>query len=313
VEHGADPRKVANVVQLMRDASSGAMGRRGGATGSAAEFQMRSAFLFSAINNPIQNAQDLSRVAILRLRPLDRNQARPGAIDTDLCGRVVLARLMRQWPRFEELREVYNKALLAGGHEGRGQDTYGVLLACADMLLGSELGERLDVPLSEAPEYWTEHMGVSQLPEIEDAMQNWRGCLTWLLTSQVQMWRNGSRTTIGQLLADLAKGEENFNIEHARKELALTGIGLMLPGEVAAVELGHVLAVPNTSPLVAQLFRDTPWAGQAGASGPWRDALRQAPASVVITDAKVNRVSIAGVQQRCTLIVLKHFHSAAER
>ena len=41
LEPGTDPRKIANVVQLMRDASSGAMGRRGGADGVAAEFQMR--------------------------------------------------------------------------------------------------------------------------------------------------------------------------------------------------------------------------------------------------------------------------------
>ncbi len=42
-------------------------------------------------------------------------------------------------------------------------------------------------------------------------------------------------------------------------------------------------------------------------------ALRQAPAEMVITDKNVNRIRIGGVQQRCSLVVLKHFHGAPER
>lgn len=47
--------------------------------------------------------------------------------------------------------------------------------------------------------------------------------------------------------------------------------------------------------------------------GPWKDALRQAPAAIIITDKNVNRIRIGGVQQRCSLVVLKHFHRAPER
>lgn len=313
LEAGADPRKVANVVHLMRDASSGAMGRRGSAEGLPAEFQMRSAFLFSAINNPIQSSQDLSRVAILRMRRIDPNQLRPPAIHADICGRLMLSLLMSQWHVFPALREAWGQALAAGGHEGRGQDTYGTLLACAEMLLGPELGAIYKVPLSEDLGYWTEHLGAEALPEVEDAMQNWRACATWLLTSQVQQWRQGARTTVGQLIAELKNDPDNFNIHHARKELGLTGLYIFMPGEVAAYDAGHVLAIPNTSPLVAQLFAGTVWAGIPGAGGPWKDALRQAPANVVITDRSLNRVMIGGVQQRCTLLVLKHFDEAAER
>jgi hypothetical protein len=32
-----------------------------------------------------------------------------------------------------------------------------------------------------------------------------------------------------------------------------------------------------------------------------------------ITDKNVNRIRIGGVQQRCSLVVLKHFHRAPER
>jgi hypothetical protein len=53
---GPDERKASNIADLMRTSASGAIGRRGSAGGTASEFQMRSAFLFSAINNPLHTA-----------------------------------------------------------------------------------------------------------------------------------------------------------------------------------------------------------------------------------------------------------------
>ena len=82
-----------------------------------------------------------------------------------------------------------------------------------------------------------------------------------------------------------------------------------LPREQLPITLfdGVVLAVPNSHSLVLELFRGSVWQGSPGAGGPWKDALRQAPRGVVITDKMVNRVSIGGVQERCTLVVLKRF------
>jgi hypothetical protein len=312
LEPGADPRKISNVVQLMRDASSGAMGRRGGADGTAAEFQMRSAFLFSAINNPVQKSQDLSRIAILRLRDLDRGQAAPPAIDTDITGRICLSRVMLEWERFGDTFEAFAAALKAGGHVGRGADTYGTLLTCAELLLGPELAGALGVPLSEDPGFWTEHLAADTLPEVQDAMSNWRACIHRLLTAQVQTWRNGKRQTVGALLAEL-ENPDLMMPQEANKELELTGLKVLLPGEVAGLQDGYTLAVPNTSQLVASLFDGSDWAAADGASGPWKDALRQAPADIAVHDRNINRIRIGGVQHRCSLIVLKRFHEAPER
>jgi hypothetical protein len=88
---------------------------------------------------------------------------------------------------------------------------------------------------------------------------------------------------------------------------------LLVPGEVAARDQGHVLAVPNSSPLVPQLFQGVDWGGSPGAGGPCKDALRQAPAEIVIHDKNVNRIRIGGVQQRCNLVVWKNFRGAPER
>jgi hypothetical protein len=72
-------------------------------------------------------------------------------------------------------------------------------------------------------------------------------------------------------------------------------------------EHGYVLAVPNSSPLVAKLFEGTDWAGTPGSGGPWKDALRQAPPEIVVHDKNINRIRIAGMHERCcSLVVLKH-------
>jgi hypothetical protein len=314
LEPGAEQKKVDAVVELMRAASSGAIARRGGQTGTPTEYQMRSAFLFSAINNPLHASQDLSRVAVLRLKQLDPNLPRPDPIDADTCGRKVLAVVMREWPRFAATREAYRDALKAGGHVARGQDTYGTLLAAADLLLGPELAEKHGVVLSEDLAWWSEHLAADKLPEIEDTKANWRACLEHLLTAQVEAWRNGARQTIGKALDDIsgispfAQAEKTYTIEDAERDLALTGLGLIRPGAKLDIGEGIVLAIPNDGPQVAKLFAGKPWA-----SGGWKDALRQCPVpGVVISDRELNRVKIGGVRQRCTLVVMARYHDAPE-
>lgn len=320
LEADADPRRVQAIVQLIRIAASGGTRTRGGQDHSPTRFTLRSAFLASAINNPIQAAQDLSRIAVLRLNALDPTQQAPPPPDADTCGRQVLAILMREWPRFYATRDAYMQALAAGGHDGRGQKTYGTLLACADLLLGHEVAEALGIPLTEDLGWWTEHLGADVLPEVEDSVPNWRACITHLLTAPVEVWRSGARITVGACLehmaSELNRGMDcTYGHDAARADLAKTGLGLLNPGSVPGVSRldGEILAVPNKHPALNRLFEGTAWAGQLGHGGPWKDALRQAPPEIVVTDKAVNRVSIAGVRVRCSLVVLSRFHGAPER
>jgi hypothetical protein len=309
LEAGADNRKVDAVINLMRGASSGSMQARGGADHKPVEFQMHSAFLFSAINNPLQSSQDLSRVAILRLRELDPAKPKPPAIDADVAGRKILARLMAQWHRFDELFELYAGALVAGGHKGRGGDTYGTLLAVAEMMLGAELAAELAVPLSEDLNFWTENLAAHKLPEIQDAVPNWEACLAHLFTVPVPQWRNGARATIGQLVGDLHTPGLELDVTQIRRELAAVGLGLMVPGENFNLSFGHILAIPNRSAALSELFRGTPWGGSGGEGGPWKDALRQGPDAIVLRDVgNKDRMRIGGGKQvRCSLVSLKHY------
>lgn len=344
LEPDGDPRKVANMVHLMRTSASGAIGGRGGPTkGEASEFQMRSAFLFSAINNPVRSAQDLSRIAVLRLQALDLNQERPEPIDEETTGPMVLALMLQGWgENGHKFRSTFNRfktALAEGGHGGRGQDTYGTLLACAAIMMGDELAAELGVPLREGEELeWAEAdmLKADSLPEVEDAAPNYRQCVDQILTRPVKAWRLSTRNTIGQTLEEIrtvdpVTGEarpDPLPVGTAKKDINIAGFGLFNVREIVAGVMrrdritleaalmkyglpaaGMVLAVPNRSVKVQEHLEGSDW--QYGA---WKDALRQcAVPGVMITHADINKQTIDGTQTRCTLIVLDKYHEAPEK
>lgn len=348
LEPDSDARKLSNVVHLMRTSASGDVGNRGGPTrGEASQFQMYSAFLFSAINNPLHSAQDMSRCAVLRLGPIDLNQEKPKPINTEITGPMLLALMMQGWGEgglgFKRQFERFAEALRKGGHPKRGQDTYGTLLACAAILLGDELASEMDTHLDpEEERFWTEHLAADTLPEVEDAKPNYRQCVDQILTRPVKAWRNSSRNTIGQALRELRTVDEEGNAvpEDSRldravavRDITIAGFGLFTTREVVGPvyrkrikdgraatieavvreyglpEAGWVLAVPNTSVKVAEHLEGSEW--QHGA---WKDALRQCPVpGVMITNSEITRLTIDGTQQRCTLIVLDRYHAAPEK
>jgi hypothetical protein len=339
MEPGMDPRKAANIADLMRTSASGAIGRRGSSGGAASAFQMRSAFLFSAINNPLHSAADLSRVAVLRMWPFDADSVKGEDINTETTGPMILAQMMRAWGDngigFRTQYRRFAEALAQGGHDKRGQDTYGTLLACAAMMLGDELASELDVPLGpEEERWWTEHLDAGGLAEVEDAAPNYRQCVSRILTTPVKAWRNSSHNTIGQILHEIRTTDENgaaidapLDPATAKRDINIAGFALMNVREVVAPVMrseglkleaalqryglpaaGWVLAVPNRSIKVSEHLDGSEW------SRSWKDALRQCPVpGVMLGDKDINRVTIDGDRTRCTLIVLDRYHAAPEK
>jgi hypothetical protein len=337
MEPGIDERKAENIADLMRTSASGAIGRRGSSGGTASEFQMRSAFLFSAINNPLHRASDMSRVAVLRMLPFDKGSEKPQPINAETVGPKILSMMMRAWGEngqgFKMQYARFAEALAQGGHDKRGQDTYATLLACAAMLLGDELAAELSVPVGpEEERFWTENMAAESLPEVEGGAPNYRQCVDRILTSVVKAWRNSHRNTIGQVLHDLhekdADGQPMLDRGTAKRDLNIAGLGLYNTHELVAgvmrsqgltldaaltkyglPKAGWVLAVPHRSSKVAELLEGSDW--QRGA---WRDALQQCPVpGVMIKADPINKITIDGTQQRCTLIVIERYHEAPEK
>jgi len=316
LEAEADGRATGAILKLAKIASSGDGKLRGGADHSGVEFTIRSCFLFSSINPPALRPEDVSRMAILRLRPLSEFPSRLKAaptVDAERTGPMLMRNLIEGWPRFRAACDAYFEVLRVAGHPDRGQKTFGTLLACADLLLGPEVADDMGVPMVDDLSAWGERLAVQTMAEYEDMADNWRACLKHLLTSRVEAWRGGSRHTIGALLQELQDdwpAQTSMTLRLANGLLAQAGVHVLAPGDTLPPADGWVLAVPNESSLVAAQFKDTRWCGQAGASV-WKNALRQAPAAVISADKALNRVRINGVQERCTLVRLKAFETMA--
>jgi hypothetical protein len=306
LESEADVRRQKAVLKLARLAASGALMLRGGDRHQGVEFQARSCFLFSSINTPPLEPQDLSRMALLKLRRLPADQAAP-VLDPQrlaILGRMILRRLVDEWGRLSETFAAFRGELAAAGMDGRGQDTFGTLLTCFDMIMHEGWSEeRLCWPAETGDlVQWRELLQVDSMAEFEDAAENWRLCLDHMLSVPVEAWRNGTRRTVGQVLHEYYSASENMTLTQARDLLAQAGLTIVMREDYMRRPW---LAIPNQNPLTRTLFAGSKWAGDLGASV-WTGAFRQAPPDL----CQPGRAKINGVTGRASLISLERLYGS---
>jgi hypothetical protein len=301
-EASSDCRKAVALIELQRQGASGGKGMRGGDRGTGTEFAIKSAFLFSSINAPPMAPQDLSRFSLLRLHRLPDGAERP-VIDPQALaeiGRIILRRMIEEFHRFDATWRAFKDELAEAGMDGRGQDTFGTLLACADMIAHSGWDpERLSHTHDGDVRPWREIMAVDRMTEFDDATENWRLCLDHLLSVPVEAWRNGTKTTVGQAIEAWFKGtDDDIGKDYVKIRKLLHSAGLTLERRPPT---GDWLAIPNQNPATRKLFEGTKWVGDAGA-GVWSGALRQGPRDKVWI---LGQPRIGGVKAKCTMISLK--------
>jgi hypothetical protein len=305
LEATADNRRVMAVVSLARLAASGNLMYRGGAEHEGVEFRLQNAFFFSSINPPPLEPQDRSRMAIVNMGRLDPAKLRRAPeIDADVVGRMILRALMDAWPAFDRTLAAWRDALRLGGLDARGQDTYGTLLAVANLLLGDEAMEAAGMPVTEAERLGAVVASATQTDRSE-GLDNWRGCLERLLDSQIDAWTSGSKPTIGKVIEDWESGE--LPLSYVNERLLL--VGLRAKEEIgAAGKPRRLLCVPLSSAALAKIFAGTKWSGEV-----WGTALKQAEGSVVIRDrgngqnVKINRKTV-----RCLFVDLAGYDRVVE-
>lgn len=280
----ADPRRKKEILDLARMCASGDDILRGGDNHKGTEFSGRSPFLFSAINSPPLDPQDLSRLALLGLRKLTPGKVKPDIPADELAelGRKIMRRLMDEWHRWPATLAAWKSFLASCGHDGRGQDTFGSLLAAADLLIGAdavalelELGP--NATSAENPyEAWRPLLTVTSLAEYDDQTPNWRLCLSHILSQRIEAWRGGKRHTVGEVITELWEASvtdpDVITYRTARELLEQTGLTILRPKDRFD---GYELFVPFQHPLLFELMRGSKWQGEINA-GAWTNALRQA-------------------------------------
>lgn len=303
--------KEQTIIELARQAYSGAKLYRGGQNHDGVEFELRSSFLFSAIMHPPLGVQDKSRMAILNLKKLDKGHGRYPVI-SDEAGRMVLRQIMDGWSHFQDVllprwKVILNKV----GFDARAIDTYGTLLAAAELLvsvaglvdagmpsMAGTSGESLSID-EEAVIDIIRHATSAELAE---QLEKWQDVIEKLLSATIDSYKSGTRKTVGKVLEQFETRQ--LQLDEAREELAHAGLGLRPSGDPSP---GYVLAVPPSHPALDKIFGDGPYR-----EGGWIVALKQAPEAVVprkLSNGYVNRIS--KVAHRCLLVDIAAYEKHA--
>jgi hypothetical protein len=308
LEARADNRRAETIIGLARIAFSGASRLRGSTDHDAKMFRIRSCFVFSAINPPPMSAADRSRMVMLNLHRIKADALRPGPLANinDAVGRMILRRMMEGWSDFVAGIEGWRNVLREAGLTARMQDTYGTLLAAAEILVGADVLEQAGLPVTG--EGLGELIAEETAGERQEQIDNWAACLSHLYRGQIEYWKAGERPTIGSVIRklipepDVAPIDEN-GLTYVRNQLAAVGLG------TATVADRHLVAIPMQAKGrsgLARTFDGTEWT-----SSGWAQALRQAPPEVVIR-TRQNLVRIDGLPSRCFLVDPQAFKKALE-
>lgn len=285
------------IIKMARDTASGSVRIRGGSDHKGVEFAAQSTFIFSAINPPGIPPASLSRLAILQLNPLITVEGKAPRIKAaETVGPRLLRRLADHFGDFPATYEAYRATLREHGHSSRGQNTFGTFLAAAHLLLGDEGMEAAGLQW-ENIDHWGEALRADAVPELESVKPTWLDCLERILTRPIDRFSSGQRQTIAQILEEHANNAIGFDA--AVTSLAAADVGLVAPENVLT---GPLLAIPNQSDMLAKMMAGTPYAAIGASTTSWSWALRRGPKDIVITDKARNRISVAGMQRRCTLI-----------
>lgn len=303
-EARADNQRAKAILDLARISYDGQRLWRGGQDHKGVEFQARSAFLCSGIQLPPMNSADRSRFAVLNLGKIDASRMGDPPVISAASGRMLLRALMDAWPRFAQVHEDWRRTLRQAGLSDRAQNTYGTLLAVAQLLLGETALEEAGLPITEA-----DRLGllVATATAEERATQapNWRDCLEHLLGSPIDVRSDGARPTVGGLLDQVEK--DPGQLGWAQQKLAAAGLSAVLEGDAQAAfgRARVLLAVPHKSPLLEKLFVGSNWQ-----EGGWTSALRQGvEAGVVRAEGRTVKINRAATW--CRLVDLAAYDRLA--
>jgi len=309
-EPSEDNRKLNDVVDLMRIASTGGTVMRATVDQEVVTQTVRFVALAASVVRPALRAQDASRIAVLTmLKPPPGTAApllRPAVLE--LLGRRLFRRAVDGWPRWHETWQRWRCALAAQGLEGRAQDQYGTLLA-AVWIAEHELDPDTDTLMEwaaavaratsddraeERPEWYRLIETLAGTVLRDEATRTERAVSEWISMAR-QGWREADPQT-GALVPVSADRAEAANRLLRRYGLAFVPLldeasRLPLrvpyddepPAEPAVSQAGQLaghVAVANAHPQLARLLERTPWSARAGSDGAWRGVLKQAPGVV---------------------------------
>ncbi|MBB3386000.1 MULTISPECIES: hypothetical protein [unclassified Rhizobium] len=307
LERKGNSFKEQAIIELARQSYSGAKLYRGGSNHEGVEFELRSSFLFSAIIHPPLEHQDRTRMAILNLDKLDKSHGRQPIIKEEY-GRMILRQIMDgyhdfYWHILPKWKKWLSDPRLP--FDARAIDTYGTLLACAELLVGEagmiECGLRADDLVEDGIDidHLVDTMKAATLEDMSEQKEKWQVVIERIMETTIDHWKGGEKITVGGALTALEGG---FNtLDETRSLLASVGLGIR---DRHSPRPGYCLAVPFSSSKVDRIFDGTDYH-----RGGWTVALKQAPENIVLRriERKHLQVKINRINQMCSIIDLEAY------
>lgn len=238
---GADnPERQRAMMNLAKKSSSGGKILRGGADHKGQEFTAQSCFLFSSVLHTPMLGEDRNRFCILDMKQIPATGVKPIDVGAMLpgwraIGRKMHRRMLEQWPRFESTLATYKREIHSHGYMGRWQDTYGTLLACADMLLydTAPLDDNIANDSYGREKQFVNTILPMMVRSMTEARPDDERCIAYLMSMQLQSDHGKPAQTVGQWLMNamepVTSDEGQEAIHHAvntaaRKKLQATGL-----------------------------------------------------------------------------------------
>lgn len=276
-EAEGDTGRVQALIELLRQMSGGdgVQGIRGSVGHGAQRFSLSGAVFMAAINAPMLEPQDRSRITEVELLkppedPLAADKVEQATLWAAERSAALRARAIAGWSRFQANLQMLRSLLIERGCDGRQADQLGTLLAAGAMLHN-------DLPLdTDSASLIADKVEglIFRLRSEDEEDSDPRRCLGTLLTTQIDHWRGGNKSTVGRILME---GLRDVEVD-ARMALRTYGMRVELgglrfrEGECVVEVPGPVLVVANSHEALSRFFRDKPWRG-----GGWTRALLRLP------------------------------------
>lgn len=199
-----DSRHVDNVISLARASSSGSSILRSGADLKSRSFFIRTCFLFASINVPKLETSDQTRIVMLRLLAAQKGAGDLVWDPAQLleAGAQIRKILVDAWPIWPRLLSAWRNEFM-GPHElePRVADTWGSVLAMADLLLNAE--ERLADGGADPKEVtkWTAPIADEVKAMLSEQGNDHDKVIEHLLSSKIEPWARGVKWTVETLIA----------------------------------------------------------------------------------------------------------------
>ncbi|WP_303832322.1 hypothetical protein [Asticcacaulis taihuensis] len=280
MESKAEDNKIAGIIELFRVSYSGDELVRGDKGGSSKTYRLFSACMASSISKPAMESQDDSRMAILNLRPIEQEQDEAYTVEEAYkWGQVLTKRAIGWLPHWEKLIAVFERAMRAKpGHSARSLETFGPLAAGCHIALYDQM------PTEAQLEEWAALLDPKHLVEIVNQIPTWEQCIRHMLAKIPDIWKNKTHKTLGKILREYMRTGSLLDV---RERLSGTRVCVIVPKAWTGKDKAQFearLFIPNTDPLLVDIFAGTAWKGTMGVAGPWNGVLRQAPQALWQSD-----------------------------